>query len=637
MKCPKHMKYCAHKFNFILLILFFASSNNLWAQLPNCTMLYLDQYSVSAPISSTLEIYNFNPTAPIGANNPSLNTIQLPDIGALGLTVSEVLGSNDPTLTFYTVIADEYWYYSPTTFTWLNTGHLTGSFGNAYNIASGGGFIYNLDGNTGDVYKYSGNGDGSYLITIPGFVEEGPYDLIADCAGNFYVLNVTGINSVPFMRKYSSSGALVQSWAINNPNNYFVGNGYGLTAGFGIIGTQIYVDNYDNTTQTETIVTGVINSNVVNFTNSSSSIPAYANNGTLMGDFGSCAGGVPVLPLINITASATTVTAGTSVTFSSSINAGGSNPEYQWFVNGIAVNGAINATFSYIPLNNDIVTCQLTSNLACVSTPTGLSNAINIKVECPQPMLNFNPSTFCKGAGFVMPTYSPNGGMFEASPSGISIDNNTGAINLNSSEIGTYTVIYTLPQNPSCPAISVNDTVSISISPTVHITVDAYDAKLCLNQLITLHVDSLKSYTYKWSPENYFPGKDDEATVVAKTVAPGFITVNVSDGTSCGGSDSIELKPEACCNVMIPNAFSPNSDGLNDVFSINSNAIQDIKQFSIYNRFGERIFYTNIQSNGWDGTYRNKPADPGVYFYYLYYTCANGQEIVRKGDINLIR
>ena len=613
-----------------LCLCFFINAQAVFAQLPQCDRIYLDQYD-NFTITSTQKIYNYNPALPVSATNPALNTIQTPSTDAGGLTVSEVLGSTNPTLTFYTVINDQYWYYNPTTSVWVNTNHSTGSGGGAVNIASGGGYIYNLDGNAGDIYKYDGLGNGTLLVTVPDFIGEGPYDLIADCAGNFYLLNATGNAATPFLRKYSSNGTLVQSWTVNNVNNYTP------AGGFGIFGTQIFMDDLDAFTfNLNGIVSGAINTNTADLLNLAGPFAAY--NGFLAGDLGSCASGVPVSPDITITASATTVAAGTNVTFTSAINAGGTNPLYQWYVNGVAVAGQTNSSFTYAPHNGDVVTCLLTSNLACVTTPTGLSNAITMNVDdCAPPTLDYSPSDLCSGSGLATPSFSPTGGSFSATPAGLIINNATGDIDLSSSNTGTYIITYSRPATTLCAAASIQDTVTINPTPLTHITISDFGDKLCLNELITLHTDAGLGYIYQWLPAKFFPDKTNESTVTARAVANEFVHLFVTNPQGCTALDSIQLKPEACCTIMIPSAFTPNGDGLNDIFKINSVADQTINNFSVYDRFGERVFSTTAQSKGWDGTFRNKPCDVGVYYYHISYTCANGKEIEEKGDISLIR
>ena len=153
------------------------------AQLPTCTGtsagLIYDQ--------SGTGIYNFDPTQAMSSTNPSLNTITGPfNMG--GLAVSDNLNATSPSPTFYTIVNNFIYYYNGTT--WVNTGNSAGN-GSAVNLGAGGGYLYNLVGFTGQVYTYNGSGSATLLTTITGFNGGGPYDISADCAGNFYILNTT--------------------------------------------------------------------------------------------------------------------------------------------------------------------------------------------------------------------------------------------------------------------------------------------------------------------------------------------------------------------------------------------------------------------------------------------------------------
>src|SRR5690606_30504954 len=114
--------------------------------------------------------------------NPFLNTINCP---GSGLAVSDYLGPGPTYKTFYTVVGNVYWYYDGTA--WVSSGHTAG----AVNPGAGGGYIYSLIGGTGEVYKYDGTGNASLLTTVTGFASGGPFDLVADKDGNWYILKLT--------------------------------------------------------------------------------------------------------------------------------------------------------------------------------------------------------------------------------------------------------------------------------------------------------------------------------------------------------------------------------------------------------------------------------------------------------------
>jgi hypothetical protein len=89
-----------------------------------------------------------------------------------------------------------------------------------------------------------------------------------------------------------------------------------------------------------------------------------------------------VLPVsVSVGASQNNICSGTSVTLTATPTNGGTTPSYQWKVNSIAISGAINPTYTYVPVNNDAVTCVLTSNATCASGNPATSNTINMIVN----------------------------------------------------------------------------------------------------------------------------------------------------------------------------------------------------------------------------------------------------------------
>ncbi len=86
----------------------------------------------------------------------------------------------------------------------------------------------------------------------------------------------------------------------------------------------------------------------------------------------------------------------------------------------------------------------------------------------------------------------------------------------------------------------------------------------------------------------------------------------------------------------MPDIFSPNGDGLNDVLYARAKSVEKFT-FLIYDRWGEKVFETTDTSMGWDGRYKNKPAELGVYVWYLQVSMTDGTTQNQKGDVTLVR
>lgn len=89
-------------------------------------------------------------------------------------------------------------------------------------------------------------------------------------------------------------------------------------------------------------------------------------------------------------------------------------------------------------------------------------------------------------------------------------------------------------------------------------------------------------------------------------------------------------------DIYVPNAFTPNGDGKNDVVYVRSETVKTLS-FYVYSQWGQQIFYSGNIVNGWDGTFKGNPQPVGVYVYYLKAIMNNGRELTKKGTITLIK
>jgi len=125
--------------------------------------------------------------------------------------------------------------------------------------------------------------------------------------------------------------------------------------------------------------------------------------------------------------------------------------------------------------------------------------------------------------------------------------------------------------------------------------------------------------------------------------------ITVTDSNGCDSTYCKQLRIDFMGVIDVPNAFSPNGDGMNDVLFLRGLGVTEL-EFKIYNRWGELVFETDdiaivcneiekcIQTKGWNGTYKNEKQEMDVYVYTLQATFQDGQDTgVRKGNITLIR
>lgn len=163
--------------------------------------------------------------------------------------------------------------------------------------------------------------------------------------------------------------------------------------------------------------------------------------------------------------------------------------------------------------------------------------------------------------------------------------------------------------------------------------------KICARDtlMFTAFNDVAQEYKFQWSPDFYFQDKTND-TVYDRMRVPAMVKVTVTDMFGCKAADSVYVNAEACCEMAFPNSFTPNDDGLNDLFRPIRDGRQDIIVFRIVNRWGNVVFESaSTDGNGWDGKFAGRPEDMGVYNYYIKYRCLDGVIYEQKGDVTLIR
>lgn len=203
--------------------------------------------------------------------------------------------------------------------------------------------------------------------------------------------------------------------------------------------------------------------------------------------------------------------------------------------------------------------------------------------------------------------------------------------------------IFTNPGEKNVTLASANslgclDTASVTIFID---TVNAFagnDTIIVKNYPFNLNASGLQNYY--WTPGDHLSARDiPNPTASFPDTGKYTYVLTGTTPSGCEDSDTIEIYVVMQPNMFLPNAFSPNGDGLNDVLRPNIIGYSIIKTFEIYNRWGQLVYKSaNNNQDGWDGTYEGKDADIGVYYYRVTYVDAMTNEtLVSTGDVTLLR
>jgi gliding motility-associated-like protein len=231
-----------------------------------------------------------------------------------------------------------------------------------------------------------------------------------------------------------------------------------------------------------------------------------------------------------------------------------------------------------------------------------------------------NDSTLCSGGTYPVKISAPVGSTYNW---------NTGstAATLNISQSGNYIATATLK------GCTWKDTVRVTVVPRIPVYL-GLDTTICEGQRILLRAN-VAAEKYKWQD-----GSDGQQFLVEKA---GLYVLEVTSG-KCVFTDSLNIALRKCIyyKVYAPNVFSPNDDGVNDLFRLFISPDVNILSFKLilYDRWGNLIFQTVDPEQGWDGYIKGNRANADIYLYSyaIEYDDENGLgKQVNGGTVNLIR
>lgn len=239
----------------------------------------------------------------------------------------------------------------------------------------------------------------------------------------------------------------------------------------------------------------------------------------------------------------------------------------------------------------------------------------------PLPILTTSGDTgICPGATAVLTATTTENNLLWSTGETI------GSISVSPSQTTPYSV-QTINR---CASIS--ETLLVTVHPLPIVDAGS-DILLLLNESSKLTASG--GIDYLWSPSAGLSCTDCETPTVSITQSQ-YYYVTVSDANQCSDTDSVYVTVLDVSTFYIPNAFSPNNDGLNDLFKVEGANIESINMI-IYNRWGNKIFESNDKNKGWDGTEKGKKVEEGVYVYKLKITLTNGDINKFNGIVTVVR
>ena len=350
-------------------------------------------------------------------------------------------------------------------------------------------------------------------------------------------------------------------------------------------------------------------------------------------------------PQASFIASADTICIGNSITFTDNSTGSGINT-WNWTFNGgnpLIANTPGPHTVTFNNAGSFNITLQ-------INYPGGNSDTtITIVVDsCNPPIaaIGMNPSNgkICKN-GCVEFSYNGSGGTptawvwtFEGAVPDSSNLEDPGLVCWPDT-IGKFVV--TLEVTNAYGTSSIIDTITVS-DPAI---ITAYsDTTITFGTNVTLTAQAtdtsgniISGGTYTWSPINNLTCVLCQTTTVIQPTDTGIYIVAYEAENGCIVYDTVTVNVDMQFNIGVPSAFTPNGDGNNDLLLGRGLIGIESLTFSIYNRYGQEVFFTSEKTEGWDGTHNGNPVNPGVFVYYVKATMLDGTIRELKGNVTLIR
>jgi gliding motility-associated-like protein/uncharacterized repeat protein (TIGR01451 family) len=154
--------------------------------------------------------------------------------------------------------------------------------------------------------------------------------------------------------------------------------------------------------------------------------------------------------------------------------------------------------------------------------------------------------------------------------------------------------------------------------------------------------NTLTPVLYEWKPSIGLSCNDCQTPSIQVPETTTY-TIKGTDVQGCSDSTAFTIKVDEAVRVFVPNAFSPNNDGENDILMVYSPGdVQEVKAFRIFSRWGEQVFEQqnfppNFEGYGWDGTFRGAEMNTGVFVYFVEVLLIDGRTEVLTGDVTLFR
>lgn len=347
-----------------------------------------------------------------------------------------------------------------------------------------------------------------------------------------------------------------------------------------------------------------------------------------------------IAPVFNVSAATNPICAGQAEVFNAVLAAPFTGYSYQWQVNGQPAGGSTPTYTESLPNDGDSIRCIVAAVSMCDAQLIDTSNYVVLTVH-PIPASSVSISAsgnqICSGDTVVFLADPVNGGsrpQYQWLIDGVAAGSNNAIFSSNALADGD-TVRCIMTGSLTCSLPVASDSVVMSVQPTPTLVMPP-DTVIARGQSVELIPEVGGAVTgYQWQPPAGLSGAS-VADPVAMPATTTTYALAVTSGDGCTAAGKVTIK--VYTPLSMPNAFTPNGDGRNDVFRLPPSVSIQLMRFAVFDRWGQRVFMTTDPSEGWNGVVDGKTAPAGAYVWMVEYADPfSGKQLVQKGTVMLVR
>lgn len=367
--------------------------------------------------------------------------------------------------------------------------------------------------------------------------------------------------------------------------------------------------------------TGLSNSNIANPVATPSSTTQYIVTGS---NAAGCSAKDTVL---------VTIINGPSVTRSNDTTICSGSSAQLFAAGGITYSWTPGATLSNTNIPNPVASPGITTTYFVTVTGGNTCTTLDSVRVAVRSQNNFQINPPVSGCQNTPVQLNASGGdLYNWSPAG----SLTNSLIPNPLALPAATTVYTVLITDTVCHFTAPLTTTVTVLPLPAITANKTNDIDCIFDKSKLIAAG--ALTYNWSPFTGLTNPGTGTTVAIPSATTTYI-VTGSDINGCMNKDSVTIyvTKNGKSGYFMPTAFTPNNDGLNDCYGMNYWGTVTELEFGIYNRWGERVFFTKNPGECWDGTYKGVPQPPGIFVFQVKAKTTCESPVYRKGTFALIR